>query len=131
MTADPDHHTQRQVRPGQSANTPKSHVSSTSADTPDLPHCFGQRDVRCSLLRPSPTQRARLEEIRDNLQARIAEAIREGWLGEVEGLQVSLAGANDKLRQIDSTLQRQTTVTQLGLPTFTRITGRTSPEPAE
>jgi len=83
------------------------------------------------LLRPSPTQRARLEEIRDNLQARIAEAIREGWLGEVEGLQVSLAGANDKLRQIDSTLQRQTTVTQLGLPTFTRITGRTSPEPAE
>jgi len=87
--------------------------------------------VRCSLLRPSPTQRARLEEIRDNLQARIAEAIREGWLGEVEGLQVSLAGANDKLRQIDSTLQRQTTVTQLGLPTFTRITGRTSPEPAE
>lgn len=87
--------------------------------------------VRCSLLRPSPTQRARLEEIRDNLQARIAEAIREGWLGEVEGLHVSLAGANDKLRQIDSTLQRQTTVTQLGLPTFTRIAGRTSPEPAE
>ena len=87
--------------------------------------------LRCPLLRPSPAQRARVTEIHDNLQARIAEAIREGWLGEVEGLQVSLAGANDKLRQIDSTLQRQTTVTQLGLPTFTRITGRTSPEPAE
>jgi hypothetical protein len=65
------------------------------------------------------------------LQARIAEAIREGWLGEVEGLQVSLAGANDKLRQIDSTLQRRATVTQLGFPTFTRIAGRASPETVE
>ena len=32
---------------------------------------------------------------------RIAEAEREGWLGEVEGLKISLAGANDKLTQID------------------------------
>jgi hypothetical protein len=40
------------------------------------------------------TQRGRLEEVRDNLQARIAEATREGWLGEVEGLQVSLAGGS-------------------------------------
>lgn len=87
--------------------------------------------VRCSLLRPNPAQRARLEEIRDNLQARIAEAIREGWLGEVEGLQVSLAGANDKLQQIDSTLQRQASVTQLGLPTFTRIVGRASHDPQD
>jgi hypothetical protein len=57
--------------------------------------------VRCSLLRPDPAQRARLVEIRDNLLARIAEAEREGWLGEVEGLQVSLAGAEDKLSQLD------------------------------
>lgn len=41
--------------------------------------------VRCSLLRPDPTQRARLADICDNLIARIAEAEREGWLGEVEG----------------------------------------------
>jgi integrase len=58
--------------------------------------------VRCSLLRPDPAQRTRMEEIRDNLEARIAEAEREGWLGEVEGLRVSLAGANDKLAQIDA-----------------------------
>ena len=32
---------------------------------------------------------------------RIAEAEREGWLGEIEGLKVSLAGAEDKLAQID------------------------------
>jgi hypothetical protein len=43
-----------------------------------------------------------LIEIRDNLQARITEAEREGWLGEVEGLQVSLAAAEDKLAQIDN-----------------------------
>jgi hypothetical protein len=50
---------------------------------------------------PDPAQRARIVEIRDNIQARIAEAEREGWLGEVEGLQISLTGANDKLAQID------------------------------
>ncbi|AVZ75820.1 hypothetical protein SLUN_30050 [Streptomyces lunaelactis] len=57
--------------------------------------------VRCSLLRPDPFQRARLVEIRDNLKARIKEAEREGWLGEVEGLRVSLAGAEEKLAQLD------------------------------
>jgi hypothetical protein len=72
--------------------------------------------VRCSLLRPDPAQRARLEEIRDNLITRIAEAEREGWLGEVEGLQVSLAGANDKLAQLDRRA-RSRTVVDLGIPT--------------
>jgi hypothetical protein len=37
--------------------------------------------------------------------ARIAEAEREGWLGEVEGLKISLAGAEDKLAQIGRRLQ--------------------------
>jgi hypothetical protein len=50
---------------------------------------------------PDPAQRPRIAEIRDNLLARIAEAEREGWLGEIEGLAVSLAGAEDKLAQID------------------------------
>lgn len=62
--------------------------------------------VRCSLLRPDPAQRGRLEEIRDNLIARIAEAEREGWLGEVEGLRVSLAGAEGKLAQVDRRCHR-------------------------
>ncbi|WP_225080014.1 hypothetical protein [Streptomyces sp. CoT10] len=43
-------------------------------------------------------------EIRDNLLDRIAEAEREGWLGEIEGLRVSLAGAESKIEQIDSTV---------------------------
>jgi len=57
--------------------------------------------IRCPMLWPDPGQRGRLVEIRDNLIARIAEAHREGWLGEAEGLQVSLAGAKDKLAQLE------------------------------
>ncbi|HEX9176746.1 MAG TPA: site-specific integrase [Mycobacterium sp.] len=72
--------------------------------------------VRCALLWPDPAQRSRLVEICDNLQARIAEAEREGWLGEVEGLQVSLAGAKDKLAQLD---RRSTNTTDLAIPTVT------------
>ena len=48
-----------------------------------------------------PRQQARLADIRGNLIDRITEAEREGWLGEVEGLKVSLAGAENKLAQID------------------------------
>ncbi|QDY80007.1 site-specific integrase [Streptomyces qinzhouensis] len=80
--------------------------------------------IRCSLLRPDPTQRGRLEEIRDNLVARIAEAEHEGWLGEVEGLRVSLAGAEDKLAQIDALSERQSAAVHLGMPGFSR-SGRT------
>ncbi|MFF2078370.1 tyrosine-type recombinase/integrase [Kitasatospora sp. NPDC058162] len=80
--------------------------------------------VRCSLLRPEPSQRDRLIEIRDNLIDRIAEAQREGWLGEVEGLEISLSGAADKLAQLDAMLQPS--VVHLGLPTFGQIAGRSS-----
>jgi hypothetical protein len=64
---------------------------------------------------PDPTQRARITEIRDNLIARIAEAEHEGWLGEAEGLKVSLAGATDKLAQID---RRSHTTVDIGIPTL-------------
>jgi integrase len=72
--------------------------------------------VRCPMLWPDPAQRDRLVEIRDNLIDRIAEAEREGWLGEVEGLQVSLASAQDKLTQLDRHSRNPTTV-DLGIPT--------------
>jgi len=67
---------------------------------------------------PDPAQRQRIIEIRDNLVARIAEAEREGWLGEIEGLQISLAGANDKLAQINR--RHGTTVVDLPTPTIRR-----------
>jgi integrase len=70
--------------------------------------------LRCSMHWPSPDQRHRIAEIRDNLIARIAEAEREGWLGEIEGLKISLAGANDKLAQIDRRARSQPV--DLGIP---------------
>ncbi|MFJ6382621.1 tyrosine-type recombinase/integrase [Kitasatospora sp. NPDC092039] len=79
--------------------------------------------LRCSMHWPDPDQRFRIEEIRDNLIARIAEAEREGWLGEVEGLQASLAGANDKLAQIDALVNRRSTAVELGMPGFGQSTG--------
>ena len=72
-------------------------------------------------LETDPAQRSRLEEIRDNLHDRIAEAEREGWLGEIEGLKVSLAGTEDKLTQIQAALRRQGEAVQLGLPAFPDI----------
>lgn len=53
------------------------------------------------------TERPRLVEIRDNLLARILEAEREGWLGEIEGLQSSLTHAEEKLAQLDEQIARK------------------------
>src|SRR5258708_30116022 len=61
----------------------------------------GALTLRCALHWPDPAQRDRIAEIRDNLTARIAEADREGWLGEAEGLKISRASAEHKLAQID------------------------------
>lgn len=66
-------------------------------------------------------------EIRDNLIARIEEAEREGWRGEVVGLQVSLDAAKAKLAQLDGR-----SAVHLGMPDLSRVVGRTvtSPEPS-
>ncbi len=82
--------------------------------------------VRCPLLRVDPAQRPRLEEIRGNLTARISEAQREGWTGEAEGLQVSLAAANSKLAQADSIITRRHDAVSLGMPAFPDVAGRTA-----
>ncbi|WP_234325739.1 hypothetical protein [Streptomyces sp. NRRL S-146] len=75
---------------------------------------------------PGPAQRSRLTDIRDNLIARIVEAEREGWLGEVEGLQVSLAGAQGKLDQLEAEAARRPSTVDLGMPTFADIVNRTT-----
>ncbi|WP_211320933.1 hypothetical protein [Arthrobacter livingstonensis] len=64
-------------------------------------------------------------QIRDNLIDRIKEAESHRWLGEAEGLKVSLAGARAKLTEMDQITARRTT-TQLGMPTFTEAAGRTN-----
>jgi hypothetical protein len=65
------------------------------------------------MLRIDPAQRTRLVEIIDNLQKRQNEARDKGWLGEVQGLQVSLDAATNKLSSLD---RRQRT--NLGMPTI-------------
>jgi hypothetical protein len=71
--------------------------------------------IRCPLLRTDPAQRHRLVDIRDNLLARITEADSQGWLGEADGLRVSLSAARQKLTQLDEQLTRHTDI-QLGIP---------------
>ncbi|WP_053763309.1 hypothetical protein [Streptomyces sp. AS58] len=81
--------------------------------------------VRCSVLIVHATERPRLVEIRNNLLSRILEAEREGWLGEIEGLQSSLTHAEEKLAQLDAQIARKPTAVDLGVPTFRDITART------
>ena len=71
------------------------------------------------MLRPDPAARGRLTEIIKNLADRIAEARINGWLGEVEGLQVSHAAARAKLAALDRTARNTTPGTaELGMPAF-------------
>jgi hypothetical protein len=60
------------------------------------------------MLWPESAQRPRIASIR--------EAEREGWLGEIEGLKISLAGADDKLGQIDRRTHGEPV--NLGMPTW-------------
>ncbi|MFJ8313298.1 MULTISPECIES: hypothetical protein [unclassified Streptomyces] len=73
----------------------------------------------------SPRQRGRLVEIIRYLSDRIDEARINGWLGEVQGLQVSLSKAKEKLVGLDRSLERgcslgQNGPTDLGMPVITR-----------
>ncbi len=87
--------------------------------------------IRCPLLRISPAQRGRLADIRDNLLARIAEAEREGWAGEAEGLKVSLAAANNKLAQADTAAARRSETVSLGMPAYRDIAAATMTAPGD
>ncbi len=98
-----------------------------SYDTP----CIHEHScLRCPLLRPDPGQHPRLVQICDNLTARIAEAEANHWLGEAEGLKVSLAGARDKLAQMNQITSRRSTAINLGMPDFATTAGRTVTTPA-
>jgi hypothetical protein len=81
------------------------------------------------MLRIDPAQRPRLAGLCGNLQARIDEAEREGWLGEAEGLKVSLAAARQKLAQLDELARRRSTI-HLGMPGFPDLASRTVITPA-
>ncbi|MBC9724410.1 hypothetical protein H8R17_05250 [Streptomyces sp. TRM68367] len=80
--------------------------------------------VRCPVLIVGPGERPRLEEIRENLHARIAEAEREGWLGDVEKLTVSLTATDDKISQIEANERRKSSPVFVGMPPINQLAVR-------
>jgi hypothetical protein len=52
------------------------------------------------MLRPDPPQEPRLLAMIVNLNDRLQEAHERGWLGEADGLKVSLDAAHHKLEQM-------------------------------
>jgi len=71
--------------------------------------------IRCPMLQVDPSMLDRLEEIHTDLLARRAQAEAEGWLGELEGIELTLLFLQDKRGQA----QRLAGLTRvdLGLPT--------------
>jgi hypothetical protein len=61
----------------------------------------------------------------------IAEAEREGWTGETEGLRVSLAAANNKIAQADMTAARRAEAISLGIPAYRDIATKTLAAPGD
>ncbi|MFJ4188228.1 tyrosine-type recombinase/integrase [Kitasatospora sp. NPDC089509] len=85
--------------------------------------------IRCPVLQLDPRQKPRLIEIIQNLRERIREARANGWLGEVEGLQVSFDAAA-KLASLNRTrTDGSPQLVNLGMPLFTD-TPPTTGEPA-
>ena len=78
--------------------------------------------------RPGPAAQA--GRLRDNLTARIAEAEQQGWLGEAEGLKVSLAAADTKLTQVD-VYRPPAHPVHLGMPAFPDIASRAVTTPGQ
>jgi hypothetical protein len=56
---------------------------------------------------------------------RIAEAEREEWFGEVEGLSTSLAATEDKIAQIEAQQEKKQSPVFLGLPSLSQLTAHT------
>ncbi|MEV8042081.1 tyrosine-type recombinase/integrase [Arthrobacter sp. NPDC080082] len=78
--------------------------------------------LRCALLRPDPAQTERLQDIIDNLRDRITEAKQHGWIGDVEGLRVTLSSAEIKLAQMfKMQSQKDRTTVDLGTPRIRAI----------
>src|SRR5260370_40305429 len=84
--------------------------------------------MRCRPLRPDPARLRRLHEIRGNLTARIAEAHREGWLGEIAGLEATVAAADQKLQAMEHGAGRHA-VTHLIWGCLISATASGGPEP--
>lgn len=75
--------------------------------------------IRCPMLRVDPKMIDRLDEIQDDLIARKAHAETEGWLGEIEGIDLTLRFLVDKRAEtLQLSKKLATTATPLGMPTI-------------
>ncbi|MFB7554996.1 tyrosine-type recombinase/integrase [Streptomyces brevispora] len=76
--------------------------------------------IRCPMLHINPKMLARLEELETDLVARLQRAEAENWLGEVEGINLTLTFLRGKREETQRRAQRPTV--ELGIP------GRRLPE---
>jgi hypothetical protein len=90
--------------------------------SPSAPTKFREACIRCPSLRLDPAARPRLIAIIANLKERIADARLNGWLGEVQGLQISLDAAANKLANLERMRnQRRTDPVSLGIPIIAEL----------
>jgi hypothetical protein len=70
--------------------------------------------LRCPVLQVDPKMLPRIDEIETDLLQRRARAEAEGWLGEIEGIDLTLTFLRDKRVQAERTRAR---TVPLGMPT--------------
>ena len=73
------------------------------------------------MLHVDPEMITRLEEIHTDLLTRRAQAEAQGWLGEIDGLDLTLQFLNDKraeTRRLAGLITQTPTPTLLGMPTM-------------
>jgi hypothetical protein len=77
--------------------------------------------IRCPMLHVDPKMITRLDEIEEDLRTRRLRAEAEGWIGEMEGIEITLTflhGTRSEGRRLD---QR---TASLGIPTFRKVNER-------
>jgi len=79
--------------------------------------------LRCPMLNINPKMLARLDELEDDLVARRSRAEREGWLGEVEGIELTLTF----LRQKRQETQRLARIAPVDVPIPVVLGAKRSP----
>lgn len=84
--------------------------------------------VRCPMLRISPKMIPRLDELEQDLQTRRQYAVSQGWLGEIEGIDLTLRFLRDKRGEAQRVSQA-TDLAQLGMPSFPTSKPRNRPRP--
>ncbi|MFC9431995.1 hypothetical protein [Streptomyces sp. NPDC056987] len=80
----------------------------------DVEHRAADACLRCPMININPKMLPRLDEIEDDLLTRRARAEAEGWLGEIEGIDLTLSFLRQKR---DQTRQLATVApVDLGIP---------------